>query len=266
MTTRFPAGTFTPAPQLASMPSIIFAQAKLETTLIWRHGEQMLLSVVIPLAMLIGFTLVPILDHPDPLQAVFPMVLSIAVMSAGFTGQAIAVGFDRRYGALKRIGASALPKWGIICGKIIAVAVTVSAQYLIFTIVGLILGLDISVGGWIAAYVVMLLGTATFSALGLLMGGTLTAELILGLANLIWFLLLGAATFAAVGPELSDLWETALGLLPSVALMRLLEAAMHGGFDLFGFVVLIVWAVIAASLAIRLSASICLTTSVQKYE
>lgn len=251
MTTRFPAGTFTPQPQRASMPSIIAAQAKLEAILIWRHGEQMLLSVIIPLAMLIGFTLVPILDHPDPLQAVFPMVLSVAVMSAGFTGQAIAVGFDRRYGALKRIGASALPKWGIIGGKIIAVTVTVSAQYLIFTIVGLLLGLDLSIGGWIAAYLVMLLGTATFSALGLLMGGTLGAELILGLANLIWFLLLGAATFAAVGPELSDLWNNTLGLLPSVALMRLLEAVLNGGFHLYGFIVLLVWGVIAAALAVR---------------
>ena len=35
-------------------------------------------------------------------------IMSLAVISTAFTGQAIAVAFDRRYGALKRIGATAL--------------------------------------------------------------------------------------------------------------------------------------------------------------
>ena len=42
--------------------------------------------------------------------------MSLAVISTAFTGH-IAVAFDRRYGALKRIGATALPVWGIIAGK-----------------------------------------------------------------------------------------------------------------------------------------------------
>lgn len=38
--------------------------------------------------------------------------MSLAVIATAFTGQAIAVAFDRRYGALKRLGATALPVWG----------------------------------------------------------------------------------------------------------------------------------------------------------
>ena len=118
----FQPGTFSPAPQRASIGAMVRAQALIEAKLFLRHGEQQLLSMIIPLALLIGLTLVPVLDDADPVQRVFPFTLAIAGMSAGFTGQAIAVAFDRRYGALKRIGASGVPAWTIIVGKVVAVA------------------------------------------------------------------------------------------------------------------------------------------------
>ncbi|AGL26940.1 putative unidentified antibiotic-transport integral membrane ABC transporter [Mycobacterium tuberculosis CAS/NITR204] len=46
-----------------------------------------------------------------------PVIMALAVISTAFTGQAIAVAFDRRYGALKRLGATPLPVWGINAGK-----------------------------------------------------------------------------------------------------------------------------------------------------
>ena len=54
-----------------------------------------------------------------------PAIMALAVISTAFTGQAIAVAFDRRYGALKRLGATALPVWGIIAGKSLAVVAVV---------------------------------------------------------------------------------------------------------------------------------------------
>ncbi|MEX3528720.1 ABC transporter permease [Corynebacterium xerosis] len=251
-TTRFPEGTFAPAPKRAPMGRVLASQTKLESTLIWRHGEQMLLTMIIPLAMLVGFTLVPVLDREDPIVTVFPMVLAVATMSAGFTGQAIAVGFDRRYGALKRIGASALPKWGIIAGKAGAVAIMVTAQFLIFSAAALALGYRAPVAAFALAYVVTMLGTTAFTAMGLLMGGTLGAELILGLANLIWFVLLGAATFVAVGPELGDGARTALTLLPSVALTESLIAAFDGRLAWYPLAVLAAWGLACAIAATRL--------------
>ena len=53
-TTRFPEGTFAPAPKRAPMGRVLASQTKLESTLIWRHGEQMLLTMIIPLAMLVA--------------------------------------------------------------------------------------------------------------------------------------------------------------------------------------------------------------------
>lgn len=251
MASRFAPGTFTPAPNRASMTQIVASQTKLETTLIWRHGEQMLLTLIIPLAMLIGFTVVPVLDLHDPLSAVLPMVLAISAMSAGFTAQAIAVGFDRRYGALKRIGASAVPKWGIITGKVLAVAITVSLQFLIFAVVAFALGFRAGFGAWVLAYTMLLIGTGVFTSLGLLMGGTLGAEMILGLANLIWFILLGAATFSAVGPHQAGLKGVLLNLLPSVALTDAISAAFTAHIHWGSVLVLIVWGVAGAAAAIK---------------
>lgn len=251
ITGRFPAGTFTPSPKRAPTGALLASQTKLESKLIWRHGEQMLLTMIIPLAMLVGFTLVPVLDDPDPISRVFPMVLAVATMSAGFTGQAIAVGFDRRYGALKRIGASALPKWGIIVGKAGAVAIMVTAQFIIFSLVALALGFTAPVTGFLLAFAITILGTFTFTAMGLLMGGTLGAELILALANLIWFVMLGAATFVAVGPDLPVAAEAALTLVPSVALTESLRIAFDGGLAWYPLVVLVAWGLACTAAASR---------------
>jgi len=161
------------------------------------------------------------------------------------------VGFDRRYGALKRIGASGVPPWGIIAGKIVSVCTTVTLQYILFSLVGLALGAELSIGGWLLAYVGMLLGTFVFTSLGLLMGGTLGAELILGLANLIWFILIGATTYVAVAPSLDGISSVLLHLLPSVALTDVISAALAMSVQWSAVGVLVVWGVLGAALAAR---------------
>ncbi len=92
--------------------------------------------------------------------------MTVAVMSTAFTGQAIAVGFDRRYGALKRLGATPLPRWGVIAGKSIAVAVVVVLQAIVLGAIGVAFGWDIGPGGLLVGAVAIAIGTLTFSALG----------------------------------------------------------------------------------------------------
>ncbi len=116
--TLFPAGTFTPDPRPASVSKMLAAQFGLELKLLLRNGEQLLLTMFIPITLLVGLTLLPLGDFGDNRVATFvPAIMALAVISTAFTGQAIAVAFDRRYGALKRLGATALPVWGIIAGK-----------------------------------------------------------------------------------------------------------------------------------------------------
>ena len=140
MHNTFPAGTFTPDTRRASAVGMVLSQASIESRLFLRHGEQQLLSIVIPLGMLIGLSTLPLLDSENPVNLVFPLTLGVSIMSAGFTGQAISVAFDRRYGALKRIGASGVPPWTIIFGKVVAVIAVCCFQALILGITAGILG------------------------------------------------------------------------------------------------------------------------------
>jgi ABC-2 type transport system permease protein len=124
-------------------------------------------------------------------------------MSAAFTGQAIAVGFERQYGVLKRLGATPLPRAVLLLAKTLAVLVVEALQLALIGGLGLLLGWDPQ-GPLLAALLLVALGTAAFSGLGLLLGGTLRGLTTLAAANLLWFVLLvlGGVLFplSAFGP------------------------------------------------------------------
>lgn len=248
--TQFPPGTFTPAPKRASLGKILWTQSKIETKLVMRHGEQALLNLIIPLLMLVGLTL---FAKPEGgVDQVFPLILAIGVMSAGFTAQSISVGFDRRYGALKRMGASGIPKWAIIGGKIGAVIATVIVQTAIFTAVALSLGWRATPAELLFAGIILLLGAVCFTSLGMLLGGTLSAHVILAVANIVWFVLLGAAFIAVMTADLNPAVEAVLAWIPSVAIASGLIDAFAGSFAWHSVLVLLVWSAIAAFFAVKL--------------
>ncbi len=112
-------GTFTPDPRPATVPTMLAAQFGLELKLLLRNGEQLLLTMFIPITLLVGLTLLPLGSFGTNRAATFvPAIMALAVISTAFTGQAIAVAFDRRYGALKRLGATALPGVGHHRGQV----------------------------------------------------------------------------------------------------------------------------------------------------
>ncbi|WIM69788.1 ABC transporter permease [Corynebacterium suedekumii] len=247
--TRFTPGTFTPAPERATRSRMIAAQGRMETILFLRHGEQQLLSIIIPLAMLVIAARIPLLGEDRGVTEIFPMMLAIATTSSGFTGQAIALAFDRRYGALKRTGASGVPAATIIAGKVIAVTVMAALQAVLLGGTALLLGWRVSPAGLLLGVVVLLVGVAAFTALGLLMGGTLPAELVLALANLIWVILVGTVGWVLYSQGLDDAgWYT---LIPSVALASGLTLAFDGSVPWRELVVLTGWAVVASAAAVK---------------
>ncbi|MBF6414435.1 ABC transporter permease [Nocardia cyriacigeorgica] len=249
---RFPAGTFAPAPRPNQRATMLAAQTRLELILLLRNGEQLLLTMLIPITLLIGLTLLPFGDLGiDRVDQIVPAVMMVAVMSTAFTGQAIAVGFDRRYGALKRIGATALPKWGIVAGKSAAVLIVVVLQAVLLGLIGAALGWRPEPAGLLLGAVVIALGTATFATMGLLLGGTLKAEVVLALANVLWFVMLGVATVVFASDDLPTAVSVLARLIPSGAMAVALEDALRTNIDWFGVAVLAAWGVICGFLATR---------------
>ncbi len=253
---RFEAGTFSPDPRPATVPTMLAAQFRLELKLLLRNGEQLLLTMFIPITLLVGLTLLPLgAFGPNRAATFVPAIMALAVISTAFTGQAIAVAFDRRYGALKRLGATALPVWGVIAGKALAVVTVVFLQSVLLGAIGLALGWRPTVAGLALGALVIAVGTAGFTALGLLLGGTLRAEIVLAVANLMWFVFagLGALTLEGdlEGGMVSSTVRFVARLTPSGALTEALTQALTSSVDWFGIAVLAGWGAIAALAAVR---------------
>ncbi|MFI6643596.1 ABC transporter permease [Streptomyces sp. NPDC050504] len=247
-------GTYTPRPGAAPLPRMIAAQTALETRMLLRNGEQLLLTVIIPSLLLVLFGTVDIIDtgEGDAVDFLAPGVLALAVMSTAFTGQAIATGFERRYGVLKRLGASPLPRWALMCAKTLSVLVTEVLQVALLTAIAFGLGWSPH-GNPLSVLLLLLLGTAAFSGLGLLMAGTLKAEATLAAANLVFLLLLVGGGVIVPLDKFPDAVRSVLGLLPISALSDgLRDVLQHGAGVPWGNLgILAVWAVLGLGAAAR---------------
>lgn len=254
-TPHFPAGTFRPDPRPNTVTRMLAAQYGLELKLLLRNGEQLLLTMFIPITLLVGLTLLPLGpfgDAPATRAATFvPLIMGLAVIATAFTGQAIAVAFDRRYGALKRLGATALPVWGIITGKSLAVVTVVFLQAIVLGVIGFALGWRPEPAGLGLGALVIALGTAGFAALGLLLGGTLRAEIVLAVANLMWFVFGGFAALTLETQTVPTTVNWAARLTPSGALTEALTQAMALSVDWFGILVLAAWGTVGGLGALR---------------
>ncbi|MEV0083395.1 ABC transporter permease [Saccharopolyspora sp. NPDC050642] len=233
---------------------MLAAQTKIEALLIIRHGEQALLTLIIPLALLIGLSTLHIGALPEPrVNSVMPRILALAVMSTAFTGQAIALGFDRRYGVLKRLSATALPRWTLVSGRVLATLLVVALQAVVLSVAAVLLGWSPALYGLLPAIPLLVLGTLAFGAAGVLVGGALRAEIVLALANAIWFVLLLAGGLALPASDLPGPVAAVAGYLPSGALAEALDAALVNGAlpGVQPVAVLAAWGVVCGALAIR---------------
>ncbi|MEU2456965.1 ABC transporter permease [Streptomyces sp. NPDC012473] len=248
------AGTYTPRPGAAPLHRMIAAQAALETRMLLRNGEQLLLTVVIPALLLVLFSAVDVVGTGagEAVDFLTPGILALAVMSTAFTGQAIATGFERRYGVLKRLGASPLPRWGLMTAKTLSVLVTEVLQVVLLTVIAFALGWSPQ-GNPFSVLLLLVLGTVAFSGLGLLMAGTLKAEATLAAANLVFLLLLVGGGVVVPLDRFPEAAQSVLGLLPISALSDgLRDVLQHGAAMPWGdAAVLAVWAVLGLGAAAR---------------
>jgi ABC-2 type transport system permease protein len=215
---------------------MLSAQTRAELTLLLRNGEQLLLNLVIPLGLLAVLVLVPFVEldeaatRAERADFFVPGLMALAVMSAAFTGQAIAVGFERQYGVLKRLGATALPRSVLLGAKTLAVLTVELLQLALIGALGLALGWSPR-GSVLGFLLLVALGTAAFSGLGLLLGGTMRGLTSLAAANLLWLvmLVLGGIVFplSAFGAA-----EEVLSLLPTAALSGGLREVLQEGVAL----------------------------------
>jgi ABC-2 type transport system permease protein len=251
----FATGPGVPASASPAAPMLrrILAQARFDARSMLRNGEQVLLTVVLPLLVLVGLSRSGVVDlgegpGVDRIDLAAPGVLALALISTSFTGQAIATGFDRRAGLLRLLGTTPLGRPGLIAGRVVAVLSVEVVQVLLLGGAAVALGWRPRAAGVPAAVLAGGLGTAAFVSLGLLLAGTLRAEAVLAAANLIWVLLLAGGGVVLAGDRLGPLGPV-VRWLPSGALGDALRSALdRGAWPGLDLAVLLFWAV-AGSLA-----------------
>lgn len=230
------------------------AQTRTELALNLRQGEQLLVSMGIPLLVLVFFSLVDVLPKPEgvaePVDFLAPGVLALAVMSTAMVSLAISTGFERQYHVLKRLGTTPLGRGRLIGAKVALVLVIEAIQVVVLSAVALLLGW--SPGGSVALAVpALVLGTAAFAGIGLLMAGTLRGTLTLALANGLYLVLLLLGGMVVPLDRLPAGVRAVAELLPAAALTETVNGALTEGATASGraWVVLIAWAIAAPAAA-----------------
>ena len=229
------------------------AQLRVELTLTLRNGESLLLTLGIPVAILVFFSLVDVLPiDGDAVDFLAPGTLALAVLATAFANLAIATAFDRSYGVLKRLGATPLGRSRLVAAKALAVLLVIALQVVVLGIAALALGWrpDVSPVPLVAALV---LAVAAFTGLALLVAGRMRALVALAVANAVFVVLLLSGMVFPLAKLPSGL-RSATRALPSTALAEAARGALSDGASVPGRVwpVLVVWAVAAIALAVAL--------------
>ncbi len=239
----------------ASAMHQILQQTRFELLLTSRRGENVLVTLIIPVMLLIFFASLNIVPSKSgsPADFLLPGILAIAIIAAGMVNLGIATAYERYYGVLKRLGSSPLSRSGLISAKVISILLLEIVQVL------LLVGVAAALYGWRPAgsigltLLAIVLGTITFAALGLAMAGTLRAEMTLAGANALFliFILLGGGILPL--DHLPAALAAIAQLLPAAALTQALQQTMSakGTFPGSALLILAIWTIIVLAVAVR---------------
>lgn len=232
----------------------IAAQGRMELTLTLRRGESLVVTLAIPVGVLILFSKISPVKNTgqSAIDFLVPGVLALAVIATSMVSLGIATGFERRYNVLKRLGATPLSRRGLLMAKSLNVLAIEALQIVIILGVAVLLGWHAT---WriLPAVVVLVLGSITFSGIGLLFAGTMRAEATLAVVNLLYLLFIGLGGIAYPLKDLPDAVAGIAEALPAAALAQSLRAVLDPGSVALGgpLAVLVVWAIVTPLLAIR---------------
>jgi ABC-2 type transport system permease protein len=230
------------------------AQTRAETILQLRRGENLVVTLAIPLGILVFFAKIDSVTtagFAHPVDFLVPGVLSLAVMAAAMVSLGIATGFERRYGVLKRLGSTPLSRGGLLIAKTATVLGLEILQILLVVVVGIAIGWDVP-AGIVPAVGLLLLGTIAFAGIGMLMAGTLRAEANLAAANGLFLVLLFLGGMAYPLDKLPTALQDFAKALPAAALSETVRSVLSAqAFPTGELAVLVAWAIGAPLLAAR---------------
>ncbi len=235
---------------------VALVQLRAELRRLASNGEQLLLTLGIPVLLLVFFSLVDVLPTgtKEPIDFLAPGILALATMSTAMVSLGIGTGFERGYHVLKRLGTTPLGRPRLIVAKIGSVIAVEVVQFAVLIPVAFALGWNPDSPDWLLGVIADIVGTMAFAGIGLTLAGRLPAEINLAALNGLYlvFLLLGGMVIPFA--KLPGAIRAVAHVLPSGALADVLRDALTnaGTQPTRSWLVLCIWAVVAPLLAARL--------------
>jgi ABC-2 type transport system permease protein len=243
----------------ASPAAAVAALTAMELRLVLRRGENLFATIVIPTLVLVLFSSISILPTGSkrPVDFLLPGAIALGIVATSLVSLGITTAYDRSYGVLKRLGGSPLSRAELVVARLLTVLVVEVVQ------IALLIGTATVVLGWTGGSsgsgspllfaIAVLLGTVVFAGLGLLLAGTLRAETVLALANILFLGFLVVGGIIVPIDRLPGPLEALAAALPAAPLAELFRDALAGsvGADIASPLALLAgWAIVAIGLAV----------------
>jgi len=230
-------------------------QLQAEMNVVRRNGEQLLVTLGIPLLLLGFFSVVDVLptNEKDPVNFLVPGILALAVMSTSMVSLGIATGFERNYLVLKRLAATPLGTTRLIAAKTLSIAAVEAVQMILLILLGFLLGWSPQQANWALALCAVVLGTFAFAGIGLFLAGNLRGEVNLAATNGLYLVLLLIGGIVFPLDKLPSALSAMSRCLPTAALSDVLRNSLMsaGEHTTSSWIVLLVWAIAAPLLAAK---------------
>ncbi len=233
--------------------SRIIAVVRTDLQVAARDGEQLLLTLGLPILLLIFFSKVDIVPTGDgePVDFLAPGIISLALLSVAFVRLAIGLGFDRGFGAIKRLAITPLRVNEFLAAKLATSVVLFGVQLVLLVAIALAIGWRPQIS--ITIPLVVMLGLVAFSGLAFIVASIVEGLTSLALANALYIILLLLSGLVFELERMPGWLQAVVKLLPSTALAELLRSGFSGTSGAgWAWACLITWALGTPVLASRL--------------
>lgn len=237
--------------------AMLWHQVRYEQLTFWRNPQSAFFTFLFPVVIITIFGVLfggsrdSFFYGLSPLQYYVPTIAAVSVLGACYSQLAIVLAMRRQDGTLKRVRATPLPSWMYFLGLLAHCIVVSAVDVALITGVGRLFGVPLPTH-WLAIAVTLVLGAASFCALGVAVASLIrNAEAAPAVVQLVLFpLLFISGTYL---PIHSALINRVAGVLPVRPFNQALlgPSGLHTGFDWKSLGVLLAWGAVGAIVAVR---------------
>ena len=238
--------------------ALLWHQIRYEQLSFWRNPQSAFFTFIFPVVLIVVFGAVfnggggnDFFYGLSGLQYYVPTIAAMSVLGACYSQLAIVLATRRQTGILKRLRATPLPTWVYFVGLLAHCIVISVIEVALIIGVGKLYGVPLP-SHWLAIIVTMVLGAASFCALGVAVASLISnAEAAPAVVQFVLFPLI------FISGNYFPIHSALLNHIADVFPVRPFNQALlgpfaeHTGFDWSHLAVLLAWGVLGALVAIR---------------